>query len=152
MFCIISQKKRKVGIEKQESCSDARLQDGTADMEGGQRSRGVPSLCCYKDSLEVANHLWDHPLCFVFRNPFLSLSLNLQTYQTVCTGVQFFLLTQNFEVLHELEPQLCQLVTSYVVLGKLLVLPDSQLYDKSYGGNKNNLPHRINETSMSKFI
>ena len=47
---------------------------------GGQRGRGVWSLFCYEDSKEVADHLWDHPFCFVFHNPFLSLSLNLQTY------------------------------------------------------------------------
>lgn len=71
--------KSEVGIEKQESQSEPRLEGGTADTERVEGAR-EPGFCVVnEDSREVADHLWNHHLCLVFFNPFLSLLLNLQT-------------------------------------------------------------------------
>lgn len=77
--------KLEVGIEKQESWGDTRLEDGTAEMQKvkGVRESGV--CIVNEDSMEVADDPWTHPLCVVFFNPFLSLFPNLQTGWTVCT-------------------------------------------------------------------
>lgn len=93
MICIFKKKKKgtwelktKVGV----------IPDGMAEMWGSRQQGHLESVLLERARKWLTTSVWNHPLCFIFCNPFLSLSLNLQTYWTVCTEAEFFLLTQNF--------------------------------------------------------
>lgn len=124
--------KQKMGIEKPESWSDNRLENGTAEMER-VRGTGESGICVNEDSVEMPYHLWNHPFCFAVCNPLLSLSFpkstdildSLHRSKILFPDPEFWSQATGTSV-----PAL-QLITSCVILGKLLCFSDPQLYDKS---------------------